>query len=169
MTAIIGKGLLFTGCAALGIGQGLSLRARRLCLQAFRGALEGLSRELTFSLSPLSVLLSQAEGESTGAVKTFFHTVQREFSDTGGESWWESWQTALPKADLPLRTEDIALLREAGQILGRYDSESQRAALTSLLSRLSDAADRARDEERRLFRVYTVTGIAAGLFLLLLL
>ena len=169
MTAIIGKGLLFTGCTALGIGQSLSLRARRLCLQEFRTALEGLSRELTFSLSPLSALLSQAERESAGAVRTFFQTVQREFIDTGGESWWESWQTALTKADLPLRTEDITLLREAGQILGRYDSESQRAALMGILSRLSDTTDRAREEERRLFRVYTVTGIAAGLFLLLLL
>lgn len=169
MTAIIGKGLLFTGCAALGIGQGLALRNRRLCLQVFRAALEGMSRELTFSLSPLSVLLSQAERESTGAVKTFFHTVQREFSDTGGESWSESWQTALTRSNLPLRTEDFTLLREVGQILGRYDSESQRAALMGLLTRLSDAADCAREEERRLSRVHTVTGISAGLFLLLLL
>ena len=169
MITMIGKGLLFTGCTALGIGQGLSLRRRRTCLQEFRRAIEGISRELTFSLPPLSALLSQAERESSGTVKPFFHTVREEFARTGGESWSESWQAALTSSDLPLRQEDIALLREAGQILGRYDSESQRAALTSLLSRLSDAADRARDEERRLFRVYTVTGIAAGLFLLLLL
>lgn len=169
MTALIGKGLLFAGCTALGIGQGLSLRNRRICLQEFRRAIEGISRELTFSLPPLSALLSQAERESGGTLKPFFRTVREEFASTGGESWSESWRAALTCADLPLHKEDLVLLQEVGQILGRYDGESQRAALAGLLFRLSDAADRAREEERRLFRVYTVTGISAGLFLLLLL
>ena len=169
MTALIGKGLLFAGCTALGVGQGLSLRSRRLCLQEFRRALEGITRDLTFSLPPLSSLLSQAERESGGPVKPFLHAVREEYARTGGESWSESWQAALTSSDLPLQREDLSLLREVGQILGRYDGESQRTALAGLLSRLSDSADRAREEEHRLFRVYTVTGIAAGLFLLLLL
>ena len=169
MTALIGKCLLFAGCTALGVGQGLSLRSSRLCLQEFRAAIEGISRELTFSLPPLSALLSQAERESGGTVTPFFHAVREEFARTGGESWSEGWQAALTSSDLPLQKEELSLLREVGQILGRYDSESQRTALAGLLSRLSDAADRAGEEERRLFRVYTVTGISAGLFLLLLL
>ena len=70
---------------------------------------------------------------------------------------------------LPLKEEDRRILSEAGQILGRYDGEDQRRALAGLLVRLEDQAQEARDEEKRLFRVYTALGVTAGLFCVILL
>ena len=160
--ALAGKALLFLGCAALGFLRGQGLRQRAACLQAFRRALAGLARELAFALRPLDQLMARAEGESAGAVAAFFRA-------GGRESWADSWAAALASADLPLTGEDRRLLREAGDVLGRYDGESQRAALEALLARLEDQGTQARAEAQRLFRVYLALGVAAGLFCLILL
>ena len=54
-------------------------------------------------------------------------------------------------------------------MLGRYDGEDQRRALSGILTRLQEQAEEARVEEQRLFRVYVTLGAAAGLFCLILL
>ena len=167
--ALAGKALLFLGCAALGFLRGQGLRQRAACLQAFRRVLAALARELAFALRPLDQLMAGAEGESTGAVAAFFRACREAFAAGGRESWADSWSAALASVDLPLTGEDRRLLREAGDVLGRYDGESQRAALEALLARLEDQGTQARAEAQRLFRVYLALGVAAGLFCLILL
>ena len=69
---LLGKLLLLLGCASLGVLRGLELKKRTACLWAFRRALSLLTRELSFSLRPLTALLDQAAGETTGPAGTFF-------------------------------------------------------------------------------------------------
>ena len=99
----------------------------------------------------------------------FFQACCQAFTAGGRESWADSWATALEATPLPLTPEDRRLLREAGDGLGRYDGESQRAALEALLARLEDQGAQAQAEAHRLFRVYLALGVAAGLFCLILL
>ncbi len=169
MTAALGKLLLLLGCTALGLGRGFGLKRRTACLFELRRALETMGRELTFSLRPLGSLMDQARRESRGEACALFAACQEKFAHTGGESWAESWRTALETTSLPLKEEDRRILSEAGQILGRYDGEDQRRALGGLLARLEEQAQEARSEEKRLFRVYTALGITAGLFCVILL
>lgn len=169
MTEYLGKLLLLAGCSALGIGHGLQLSKRTACLQAFRRSLEGITRELTFSLRPLSDLLDGAARESEGPVRDFFAACRTAFIAGGGESWADSWRTALRKTPLPLKEEDRRVLGEAGDVLGRYDGESQRQGLWSILSRLEVLIGDARTEARRLTKVYATVGITAGLFCCILL
>ena len=169
MTALLGKALLFAGCTALGLLRGLRLRQRTACLQNFRRALSGLSRELSFSLRPMDELMDQAEAGSQGPTAAFFQACRRAFEGGGRESWAESWRSALETVPLPLEPEDLRLLEEAGDVLGRYDGENQRQALEGLLRRLEEQTQTARGEARRLFRVYLALGITAGLFCWILL
>lgn len=169
MTMLLGKLLLFAGCCGLGVGKALGLWQRMGCLRAFHRALGGLARELDFSLRPLPVLLDQAERTSGEPAAGFFRACREEFSRRGGESWAESWRAALSRETLPLTAEDRLLLEEAGDVLGRYDGERQRTALESLLLRLEEEVRLARDEARRMGRVYGALGVAGGLFLVILL
>lgn len=170
MTAyLLGKLLLLAGCTALGVERSLNLKRRTACLWELRRALEALSRELTFSLRPLGELMDQARRESREEAAVFFALCQDKFRRGGGESWSESWTAALEEAPLPLKEPDKRLLREAGPVLGRYDGEDQRRALSGILTRLETQAEEAQAEERRLFRVYITLGAAAGLFCLILL
>ena len=113
--------------------------------------------------------MAGAQEGSQGPVADFFRACRQAFAAGGRESWADSWATALEATPLPLTLEDHRLLREAGDVLGRYDGESQRAALEALLARLEDQGAQAQAEAHRLFRVYLALGVAAGLFCLILL
>ena len=75
----------------------------------------------------------------------------------------------MEDSPLPLKEEDLQILRETGEVLGRYDGDSQRQAMEGLLARLEENLAEAREEEHRLFRVYVTLGAAAGLFACILL
>ncbi len=168
MTSIcLGKLLLLTGSTALGLLRGEELKKRAACLADFCRALGALSRELAFSLRPLPELVAGVQGEGPAGV--FFALCRRYFCDSGGESWTDSWQRALQDSPLPLKGEDIRILREAGEVLGRYDGDSQRQAMEGLVTRLEENLAEARAEARRLFRVYVTLGAAVGLFACILL
>lgn len=167
MTTLAGKGLLFGGCVALGILTGLGRLRRVACLADFRRILSGLARELTFSLRPLPELAEDVAGP--GPAGECLRACRRCFLASGGESWAESWETVLRETDLPLSDEDRGLLAEFGQVLGRYDGESQQRALQALLDRLGEQVETARQTARRLVRVDVTLGVTAGLFCLILL
>lgn len=165
---VIGKLLLLAGCTAFGYLRAMGLRQRTDCLEEFRRVLAGLARELSFSLRPMEELLGQAEKGVSLPTADFFRACRRFFLAGGGESWAESWGRAIDRVSLPLEPQDLSLLREAGEVLGRYDGESQRQALDHLLLRLEEQAAQARERAQRLFRVYLTLGVAAGLFGLIL-
>lgn len=158
-----GKLLIFGGCAALGFLRGEEWRKRADCLADFRRVLAFLLREISFSLCPLGELMEKVQGR--GPAAPFFAACREEFQ----ESWADSWKLALEQTTLPLRRSDRLLLEETGDILGRYDGESQRQALEGLLRRLEEHLTEARREGNRRFRVCLVLGISAGLFLCILL
>lgn len=169
MTVLLGKLLLLAGCAMLGVGKALTLRRRTACLSELRGAIELLERELAFSLPAVSELLACLEKGARGVLGSFFSACGEEFRASGEESLADSWDQALEEAVLPLTGEDLAMLRETGRVLGRYDGDSQRRALAEIRARVNEAVLRAREEEQRLFRVYVALGVTAGAFCAILL
>lgn len=166
MTVVAGKTLLFLACLWLGLDRGRRRRARTDCLRAFRQALADLGRELAFSLQPLDKLMDRPDEGPTG---TFFRSCRACYDASGGESWAESWKAALERADLPVRATDRPLLARAGEILGRWDGETQQKALSEVLAQLDEAVFDSREEAKRLFRADLALGAAAGGILILML
>ena len=74
--------------------------------------------------------MASAEAGTQGPTAAFFRTCRRRFAEGGQESWAESWTAALEQVALPLEEADLRLLQEAGDVLGRYDGESQRKAFS---------------------------------------
>lgn len=163
MIDLLGRSLLLAGCTALGLARGMALQDRTVCLDQFRRCLHRLLRELTFSLRPLPDLV--ADLRARGPVGEFFAACREGTQET----WAERWHSALETVSLPIKEEDRQILRETGEILGRYDGESQRQALEGLLARLEENLHQARADQERLFRVYLALGVTAGLFGCLLL
>ena len=168
MTELIGKILLFAVCLWIGGDRCRRRKKRVACLRAFRQAIADLGRELTFSLSPLDSLMERV-GEGNRYLVPFFDTCCETFRRNGGESWADSWHAAANTVELPLSPADRDLLSRAGDILGRWDGETQRTALAELLSRLDETIFDGAGEEKRLFRVDLALGFTAGVFCILLL
>ena len=68
-----------------------------------------------------------------------------------------------------LRETDLPLLAQTGEILGRWDGETQQKALADLLSRLDETVFDGAEEAKRLSRADLALGLTAGLFCVLLL
>ena len=168
MTAILGKTLLFLACLWLGLDRARRRKERTACLRAFRQAIADLGREMTFSLSSVDELLAQTK-QGNGPASEFFAACRRRFRESGGESWADSWKQALEEVRLPVRETDAALLARGGEILGRWDGETQQKALGEFLSRLDETIFDGAEEAKRLFRVDLALGVTAGLFCVLLL
>jgi stage III sporulation protein AB len=79
------------------------------------------------------------------------------------------WREELETCPLQLTAEDRQMLEQLGSVLGRYDGESQCRAIEEEVSRLGRQIVQAREDRRRLGRVYGVLGMTAGLFLAVLL
>lgn len=134
MTALLGKTLLFAGLYSLWPAPGQpAAPADRLSGGVSPDAGGAGPGELAFSLRPVSDLMASAEAGTQGPTAAFFRTCRRRFAEGGQESWAESWTAALEQVALPLEEADLRLLQEAGDVLGRYDGESQRQALEGLL------------------------------------
>lgn len=169
MIHFLGKCLLLAGCAALGVGRARELRERVSCLEGFRNALEILERELAFASPPVAVLLDRMEEGSRGVVKEFLGRCRERFQQEEDARWGIVWRETLGEITLPLRPDDKLLLAEPADVLGKYDEESQRLTIRRLLVRLETQIREAREESRRMGRVFGAMGVAAGLFCVILL
>ena len=68
-----------------------------------------------------------------------------------------------------LSLDSRAALLPLGEVLGRYEADSQRQALEHARQALEREEQRAQEERRRLGRVYQALGLSGGAFLVILL
>ena len=80
----------------------------------------------------------------------------------------ESWRQAVDELEL-LSPDGRAALLPLGEVLGRYEADSQRQALEHARQALEREEQRAQEERRRLGRVYQALGLSGGAFLVILL
>ncbi len=168
MLHILGNCLIFVGMSLLGWRYAAGLRARTRALRAFLSAVERLERELHFALLPVEQLLDTLSAGRQGEVQAFFARCAKDFASREEERLDEIWRGALP-ALRSLSEEDKRLVGELGTVLGRYDGDSQRQAIWQIHERLNEQGNLAAEEAQRLGRVYTVLGVTAGIFCVLLL
>ncbi len=162
-------GLLLTGG---GLAAGLSATgelARRLRdLMVWVGALGEMERAMAYSLPPLPHLLTELSGRAEGAPGQALKLAGEGLERLGEYSFAEIWTDALAVCEGGLDREDLALLRDLGTVLGRWDGEAQCRAIAAVRSGLEENAARLRRRLEREGRVYGVVGLSAGVFLTIL-
>lgn len=167
MLRLAGALLVAGGMSALGFLAAGGLGRRVRALRALAVALELMERELSFRLTPMPELLEGLARRAPPPADGLFARCRAGLERLGETSLGELWREGL--AELPLTGEERALLEGLGEVLGRYDGEGQRAALSEARTALARALEEAQAERTRLGRVYRVTGTAAGAALAVLL
>lgn len=166
---LLGKCLVLGGMTLLGLRHAGELRRRVQCLGAFLGAVERAQRELAFSLPPVEELLGRMGEGLWAPVGAWFSGCCAAFRERREECLEEIWTRRLREEELPLREEDMELLNGLGGLLGRFDGESQEKALGQLHVRLEEQLAGAREDAKRLGKVYGTLGVTLGLFCVILL
>lgn len=169
MTRLLGAVLVIAGCGALGLAGAARLAGRVRDLGELAAGLDVLQRELGWRLAPLSQALEAAAKAVRGPAEQFFAQCAQRAGQSDGQAFQQVWRDSLSAVPLRLTEEDRALLDRLGPVLGRYDGDSQRAALEDTAAGLRSLQGEASDDRGRLGRVYGVLGMTAGLLLAILL
>lgn len=166
---LLGAILLMGGATALGLSATARLERRVETVRALLGALERMTRELSFRLTPIPEMLRELSQSVKGSAGAFFFRCYTGLDELGEESLCAIWEKAMEATPMDLRKEEEQVLRDVGQVLGRYDEDAQIQALALAGARMTEGLKRAEEERSRLGRVYTALGVTAGAFLTLLL
>ncbi len=169
MIHTIGIILLAAGAAMIGLLAVGHLKARVRDLRCMVAGLSALRRELGYYLLPLPEGLARAAGETSGNAALFFELAAQGARHLNGRAFRDVWCQATEAGQLRLEPADLYLIEQLGGVLGRYDIDSQCRALDLALEKLSVQQTEAEDQSRCLGKLYSVLGLAAGGFLLVLL
>lgn len=168
MIRILGALIVAAACGGLGIRKAQLLSARVRALEALSSAMEQLERELSLRLTPLPQLMQEMKERTEPPARALFEGCQTALEGLEHERFSHAWRRlvdALPN----LKEEDRRTLAPLGQVLGRYDGRGQASAIAAVRQELEELAQRAREDSRRLGRVYRAVGVAGGGFLVVLL
>lgn len=165
---VLGCALLLGASGWFGLAAVWGMKARTDQLRDFLGALEEMERELSCRLTPMPELLGDL-ARTPGPVGEFFGLCAGGLDRLGERSFAQLWDKALCAADLSLNEDDLRPLTELGGSLGRYDCDSQCAAIGQARTRLEVQMADAEEHRERMGRVYGALSLAAGTFLIILL
>lgn len=168
MIRLIGALLIGAGGAWLGFGAAGRLGARVRALEELAEGLGHMARELELDQPPLEQLLERLIPGSRGAARTLFTGCRGALDRLEEEPFARAW-ARLVEGEPLLSKEGQACLLPLGQVLGRCGWEEEQRALDAVARRLEEEAGRAREERRRMGRVYEVLGVSGGAFLVILL
>lgn len=155
---------------AVGMSGAIKLRHRVRSFSALISALEIMKSEICDRLTPMPELLERLASESDSPADIFFRKCISKMSELGICSFSSIWKSAVHQTpELGLRGMELSVLTDLGSVLGRYDSEEQKSALTYAIRRLEVFLHKAEGEYSTQGKVKAVLGLAAGLMLVIIL
>lgn len=168
MWKLVGAVLVAAGSGWLGLSAASGLTSRLRAVQAMMAGLELLERELWEHGTALPELLAALARRCPPPAAVFFQRCAQGCARLDRVPFGESWRQAVAELEL-LSPEGRAALLPLGEVLGRYEADSQRQALEHAWQALEREELRAQEERRRLGRVYQTLGLSGGAFLVILL
>lgn len=160
MIRIIGACCIFAGCGGFGFSMAAASRREEAELRRFLAALEYMSCELSYRMTPLSALCRSAAEGSGGSVRTFFAELARELDKQTAPDVQVCVYDVLERLQFSgvLRRQ----MQELGSTLGRFDLPGQLRGLEGAIRSSEEALRTIRDGAADRRRSYQTLGLCAG-------
>lgn len=168
MLRLMGGFCVLSGSVAAGLR--LTLRRRR-GLEEWTELLDAcrtMERELRCREPTLPELLDTLSRCTGGPVRRHFAACQQGLVHLDSRPFSAIWRESLSDSGLDLPRQDREQFRGLGDILGRYDRETQCAALTRLAEESAERLRRARERQPGRNRLYMTLSAAGGMLLVIL-
>jgi stage III sporulation protein AB len=166
----IGAILITAGAGAWGFLSVLRLRRRANILLALSGAIEIMKSEVYDRLTPMPELMRLLMEDTPYPVSALFRRVHEKMETLGRKPFSSLWSAAIAESpELLLKEEERRAISELGYFLGRYDAGEQKSALVRVQRRMEEYARRAEAERDKKTPVHAFLGVAAGVFVSVLL
>ena len=167
MLRLMGAGCILAGSGAFGFVMAAATRREEQQLRQLLGALEYLSCELSYRLTPLPGLCRGAAEDRKGAVGGFFQELARELDRQAEPDVQSSVKSVLERTVLPPSVKGI--LEELGQTLGRFDLPGQLKGLELSIRETERLLRLIRDGAPERRRSWQTLGLCVGAALAILL
>ncbi|MGN1030972.1 MAG: stage III sporulation protein AB [Butyricicoccaceae bacterium] len=171
MLKIIGMILILSSFTGMGISQRQQLNGRVRALDAMLTATDLIGSELAFRLTGIPDIIRMLTNDSRAQVALVFGKMQEMMKKDDGLSLTYKWMKAFRQygAQAGLSEEDISVLCDMSDFIGKYDAASQKKCLDHSRKRLERQLEQARSELKSKGSVYRTCCIAAGILLVLVL
>lgn len=171
MLKALGALLIIGACTTLGLAAHAKLRRQIASLSAILNAITFLRAEIEGPRTPLPELIDTLAHSKNPDTRLLFREMRRRMEQMPGMSLGYHWSSTVRDLadDLCLSDEATAILRDASSFLGRYDAGQQLQCLNYTAERLEGYRQRACQEYQKHGNIYRTCGIAAGIFLVLML
>lgn len=163
----IGTAIIIAGCGCFGLKMALSHRRQTRELRQLVSALDLLSLELRYRLTPLPDLCLLAAKHVPGSIGQLFADLHRELQQQICPDADCCMNAAVSKSCLGPVTKP--LLRNLGRTLGRFDLEGQLKGIDSVREETALALDKLTEGQAARLRSYQTLGLCAGAALAILL
>lgn len=162
----VGAILIIAACGAVGFGMAANSRREERALRQLIGAMEFMTCELQFRLTPLPELCRMAASESTGSIAMVLKRLTEELNAQVMPDVEGCVRAALENAGLTQRVRDAFML--LGSTLGRFDLDGQLQGLEAVRSFCRRELDQLSNGRDARLRSYQTLGICAGAALAIL-
>ena len=162
MLRLIGCAMLLCSSTALGFGAANILKERANELADLISSLRMAELEISERKTPLQKLLGKAASETTGKVNLFFTLCESRLRKGEDDEFSKIWTEAADAAEMHISQQENMILCSVGNVLGRYDADSQCYVLKTAREELISAHEEAKELSARMGRVYRMLGLTAG-------
>lgn len=166
MLRVMGALCIVTGSGAFGFAMAAASRREERQLRQLLGALEYLSCELSYRLTPLPNLCQGAAEGRGGVVAEFFLELARELERQAEPDVQSCVKSILARMELPASLRRI--LGELGQTLGRFDLPGQLRGLELSIRETEQTLRTIRDGAPERRRSWQTLGLCVGAALAIL-
>ena len=163
----IGALLVVAGCGGVGFTMAAACKREEWCLRGLVSALDYMTCELQFRLTPLPQLCAQAGAACWGAAGKALLNLSRELENQVCPDADSCMYAALARTDnIPKETERA--LRLLGTSLGRFDLDGQLRGIEQVRSHCRRQLDALSENRNQRVRGYQTLGLCAGAALAIL-
>ena len=163
----IGVVLVIVGCGGMGFGMAATCLREEMSLRSLVGALDYMTCELQYRLTPLPQLCRQAGKECRGTVGTVLTNLAEELEKQIASDADSCMHAAIAHTEhLPTAAEKA--LRLLGSGLGRFDLEGQLRGLEQVRAHCRRELETMAGQRDQRVRGYQTLGVCAGAALAIL-
>lgn len=137
-----------------------SLKAGIAALEGILNALELMRSEVYFKLTPIPEIIKNLAAITDAPVNEFFIQCSERIDKEDFDVVWN--QTLQLTLSGYIGADDLRVLQQLGDVMGRYDLEGQLRSIDAASTRLTKSLAATQQDRANNSKVYTALGMAAG-------
>lgn len=170
MFRLLGAIFIISATALWGLGGVIKLHTRATSLEAIAQSLEIMQNEICDRLTPMPELFELLSKNSIYPANILYRKMNDEMKNIGEVTFAEMWANTVRNTyELALNPQETLILSKLGYSIGKYDIDEQQAAIRNVYERIRKFSERAETELVRDSKVRAFTGVAAGIFTVIIL